>query len=69
MATLFRFLRANFPDLKLGAFLDDRNITSTSEEELLKVLAAIKAFDQTAGHSTNLSQSAVLPTPRTLETQ
>ena len=59
VATLFNLLTATFPEVDLGAFLDDRNITTTSTERMVQVLEATKQFDNTAGHKTNLSKSYV----------
>ena len=59
VATLFRYLRDLFPGIEIGAFLDDRNITTDSVESMTKVLNAVKEFDKVAGHNTNLTKSFV----------
>ena len=63
VATLFRFLRASFPNLQMGAFLDDRNLTTESEEEFMKAMPAITTSEKQIGHSANLGKSVVLPKP------
>ena len=59
VATLFRLLRSKFPELQMGAFLDDRNFTSDNECQLMKAIVATRSFDRAAGHNTNLKKSAV----------
>ena len=59
VATLFNMLKEQFPDAELGAFLDDRNITTDSIERMMEVLEATKDFDRVAGHNTNLTKSFV----------
>ena len=59
VTTLFRFLKCKFPDIELGAFLDDRNFTARDIGQLVKVLEATAEFDATAGHKTNLTKSTI----------
>ena len=59
VATLFKFLRANFEGIDMGAFLDDRNITTDTIEKMINALAAVERFDKTAGHRTNFAKSCI----------
>ena len=45
--------------MQMGAFLDDRNLTSENEEQLMKAMAATRDFGRAAGHNTNMKKSAV----------
>ena len=45
VATLFRCLREHFPEIEMGAFLDDRNITANSVESMRQVLDNVKQSD------------------------
>ncbi len=59
VATLLNYLRANFLAAEIAAFLDDRNVVTQGVQSLLEVLAAIKEFDDTAGHLTNVEKTAI----------
>ncbi len=62
VATLFRYLRSQFPDVELAAFLDDRNMTADTVGRLAEAVRATKHFDEAAGHRTNLDKSAAFAT-------
>jgi exonuclease III len=62
VATLCRYLRARHPNINIAAFIDDRNITATSIDDLLRALGDIKRFDEAAGHCTHLGKSVFFAT-------
>ncbi len=62
VATLLNYLKANFLAAEVAAFLDDRNVVTRGVNDLLEILAAIKDFDDTAGHMTNVDKTAVFAT-------
>ena len=59
VSALFNFLEDKHPGVRLGAFIDDRNVRHKSADELASVLADVCRFDQAAGHTTNILKSAV----------
>ena len=63
VATLFRVLRNQFPDVEIGAFLDDRNFATKNLSDVEDIISTIKDFDACAGHKTNLSKSVVFANP------
>ncbi len=62
VATLFRYLRATHPEVDLGAFLDDRNMTASTVEKLEAAVRATSEFDRWAGHKTNVEKSVAFAT-------
>ena len=59
VSALFNFLEDKHPGVRLGAFIDDRNVRHKSADELASVLADVCRFDQAAGHTTNILKSTV----------
>ena len=48
VTTFFRYVQHSFPDIEMGAFVDDRNVTTKSIDDLLHILDGIQKFDQIA---------------------
>ena len=59
VATLFRALKHRHLEVELGAFLDDKNITAQSLDQLVAILEFTASFDEYAGHKTNLTKSLI----------
>ncbi len=62
VTTLFNFVQHKYPDVSLGAFIDDRNLRTHDLDTLQKALTDICRFDSAAGHKTNIDKSAVFAT-------